>query len=201
MPNTDKRIDAYIAKSADFAKPILNHLRSLLHKACPDVEETMKWSFPHFDYKGMMCSMAAFKEHCAFNFWKMALMKDAKKLLPNRQEAMGSFGRITSLKDLPSDKVLLGYIKEAMQLNEEGIKSKKPSSSVKKELVIPDYVIDSLRKNKKAFSTFENFSSSNKREYVEWITGAKTEETRNKRLAQAIEWMADGKIRNWKYIK
>ena len=114
-----------------------------------------------------MCSMTAFKEHCAFNFLENGTDEGCKKLLPNRQKAMGSFGRITSLKDLPSDKVLLGYIKEAMQLNEEGIKSKKPSSSVKRELVIPDYVIDSLRKNKKAFSTFENFSSSNKREYVE----------------------------------
>jgi len=111
--------------------------------------------------------MTAFKEHCAFNFLENGTDEGCKKLLPNRQKAMGSFGRITSLKDLPSDKVLLGYIKEAMQLNEEGIKSKKPSSSVKRELVIPDYVIDSLRKNKKAFSTFENFSSSNKREYVE----------------------------------
>src|SRR5271154_4870442 len=112
MANKDPRVDAYIDKSSDFAKPVLNHLRSIVHKACPDVEETMKWSFPHFDYKGMMCSMAAFKQHCAFGFWKITLMKDAKKLLDNRADAMGSFGRIASLKDLPSDKIITGYIKE-----------------------------------------------------------------------------------------
>lgn len=201
MAKKDPRIDAYIAKSADFAKPIMNHLRSLVHQACPDVEEKMKWSFPHFDYKGMMCSMASFKQHCAFGFWKTALMKDAKKLLDNRANAMGSFGRITSLKDLPSDKIIISYLKEAMKLNDEDVKLKKANPSEKNELIIPKYVIDSLKKNKKALSTFENFSYANKKDYVEWITDAKTEETRNKRLSQAVEWMAEGKIRNWKYIK
>src|SRR5205085_5821992 len=122
MGKKAKVIDAYIAKSADFAKPVLNHIRKLVHEACPDVEEKMKWSFPHFDYKGeMMCSMAAFKQHCAFGFWKAALMKDPK-LVENAktEEAMGHMGRITSLKDLPPDKKLTGYIKEAMKLNELG---------------------------------------------------------------------------------
>jgi uncharacterized protein YdeI (YjbR/CyaY-like superfamily) len=201
MARKDPRIDAYIAKAADFAKPVLSHLRSLVHKACPDVEETMKWSFPHFDYKGMMCSMASFKQHCAFSFWKITLMKDAKKLLDNRANAMGSFGRITSLKDLPSDKTILSYIKEAMKLNDDDVKPEKAKPSEKKELIIPNYVIDSLRKNKKALSAFEKFSYTNKKDYLEWITGAKTEKTRNERLIQAIEWMAEGKIRNWKYIR
>ncbi|MBS1667579.1 MAG: YdeI/OmpD-associated family protein [Bacteroidetes bacterium] len=201
MPNTDKRIGAYISQSADFAKPILNHFRSLVHKTCPEVEETMKWSFPHFDYKGMMCSMAAFKQHCAFNFWKAALLKDGKKLLENREEAMGSFGRITSLKDLPSDKIIIGYIKEAMLLNEKNLKVQKPKVANNKELMVPQYLSDSFKKNKKALSTFENFSTSNKKEYINWITEAKTEETRKKRLAQAVEWMEEGKIKNWKYIK
>jgi uncharacterized protein YdeI (YjbR/CyaY-like superfamily) len=201
MPKKDPRIDAYISKSADFAKPVLNHLRALVHKACPDVEETMKWSFPHFDYKGIMCSMASFKQHCSFGFWKTALMKDAKKLLDNRAEAMGSFGRITSLKDLPSDKIITSYIKEAMKLNDDDVKIEKAKPAEKKELIVPKYVIDSLKKNKKAFSTFENFSYINKKDYVEWITSSKTNETRDNRLAQAIEWMAEGKIRNWKYIK
>jgi uncharacterized protein YdeI (YjbR/CyaY-like superfamily) len=201
MANTDPRVDAYISKAADFAQPILTHLRSLVHKSCPEAQEIMKWSFPHFDYKGMMCSMAAFKQHCAFNFWKQSLMKDAKKLLENREEAMGSFGRICSLKDLPSDKVIIGYIKEAMQLNDAEIKVKKAKPTEKKELKIPTYISSAIKKNKKAFTTFENFSSSNRREYVDWITEAKTEETRNKRLAQAIEWLSEGKIRNWKYLK
>ena len=201
MAKKDPRVDAFIAKSADFAKPVLIHLRELVHKACPDVEETMKWSFPHFDYKGIMCGMSAFKQHCAFGFWKASLMKDGKKLLDNRKEGMGSFGRITSLKDLPSDKIIINYIKEAMKLNDDEVKVQKAKPTAKKELVIPKYFIDALKKNKKAFATFENFSSSNKREYVDWIIEAKTEETRNKRLEQAIEWMAEGKIRNWKYVR
>lgn len=202
MAKKDARIDAYIAKSADFAKPILIHIRELVHKACPDVEETMKWSFPHFDYKGeMMCSVAAFKQHCAFGFWKTALMKDAATMLNNRKDAMGSMGRITSLKDLPSDKILTAYIKEAMKLNDEGVKIKKEKPAAKKELKIPDYFIAAVKKNKKAWTVFENFAYSHRKEYVQWVTEAKTEETRNKRLKQAIEWMAEGKGRNWKYME
>ncbi|HVM87356.1 MAG TPA: DUF1801 domain-containing protein [Puia sp.] len=201
MGKKDARIDAYIAKSADFAKPILTHLRELVHKTCPDAEETMKWSFPHFDYKGIMCSMAAFKRHCAFGFWKTALMKDAQKMLDNRNQAMGSLGRISSLKDLPSDKVITGYIKEAMKLNKDEVKVAKPKSVEKKLLATPKYFIDAIRKNKKSLTTFENFSYTNKKDYIEWVTEAKTAETRNKRLAQAVEWMAEGKVRNWKYVK
>jgi len=201
MAKKDARIDAYIRESADFAKPILRHLRELVHKTCPDVEETMKWSFPHFDYKGIMCSMAAFKQHCAFGFWKTTLMKDAEKMLNNRSEAMGSLGKITSLKDLPADKIIMGYIKEAMKLNEGDVKIVKPKPAGKKELVVPKYFTDAVKKNEKAFATFEGFSYSNKKEYIDWITEAKTEETRKKRLIQATEWMAEGKIRNWKYLQ
>ncbi|MBI3193488.1 MAG: YdeI/OmpD-associated family protein [Ignavibacteriae bacterium] len=203
MATKDKRVDDYIAKSADFAKPILTHLRELVHKACPDVEETMKWSFPHFDYKGMMCSMASFKQHCVFGFWKASLMKD-KSLIENAKSevAMGHLGRITSLKDLPSDKVLISYIKEAAKLNDDGVKfPQKPKSSEKKELVVPDYFLAEIKKNKKAFQTFEGFSYSHKKEYVEWITEAKTESTRDKRMISAIEMMREGKSRNWKYMK
>src|SRR4026207_417368 len=122
MGNKDKRVDDYIAKSADFAKPILNHIRQLVHTVCPQVEETIKWSFPNFDYKGVFCSMAAFKAHCSFGFWKAALMSDATKMKDNQKTAMGHMGKITSLKDLPPDKVLIAYIKEAAKLNDEGIK-------------------------------------------------------------------------------
>ena len=200
MPQTDPRVDVYIAKSADFAKPILNHLRKLVHKACPTATETIKWSFPHFDYKDeMLCSMASFKQHCAFGFWKTALMKDAGKLLNNRKEAMGSLGKITSLKDLPADKTIIAYIKEAMQLNDDGIKMVRPTAGVKKELKIPAYFTAALKKNKKATVTFEGFNYTNKKEYVEWVTEARTSDTRQKRLAQAIERMAEGKNRHWKY--
>lgn len=203
MGKRDGRIDEYISKSADFAKPVLIHLRGLIHKTCPDVEETMKWSFPHFDYEGMLCHMASFKQHCSFGFWKAELMKD-KTLMQNAksESAMGHLGKITSLKDLPSDKKMISYIKEAMKLNDEGVKlPPRGKASQKKDVVVPDYFLKALKKNKTAFNVFDDFSPSHKREYVEWITEAKTEETRSRRIATAIEWMSEGKPRNWKYMK
>ncbi len=205
MSTKDPRIDAYIEKSADFARPILTHIRKLVHKACPDTEETMKWSMPHFDYRGeMMCSMAAFKQHCVFGFWKAALMKDADVLIgKNSNAAMGNLGRINSVKDLPADKIMIAWIKEAKKLNEEGKKLAKnqPPKHEKVKLVVPDYFKDVMKKNKKAWTSFDAFSYSHKKEYVEWVTEAKTEETRNKRLVQAVEWLAEGKSRNWKYME
>lgn len=203
MPTKDPRIDLYISKSADFAKPILLHLRKLVHIACPDVQETIKWSFASFDYKGPMCSMAAFKQHCAFGFWKASLMKD-NTLTKNAESesAMGHYGKITSLKDLPPDKKIIAHIKEAMMLNEKGIKlPSRKITTVKKEVVVPAYFLKVLKKNKKAFITFESFSPSHKREYVEWITEAKTDETKKRRMETAMEWMSEGKSRNWKYMK
>jgi len=202
--STSVHVDNYILKAQPFAQPILNHLRALIHHACPDAEEKMKWSFPHFDYKGApMVSIAGFKQHCAFGFWKAALMKD-KSLLENAKEekAMGHLGKITSLKDLPSDKKIIAWIKEAMKLNDEGIKipkNKNPNS--KQEIETPDYFKKELNKNLLAQDTFDSFSPSAKREYLEWITDAKTEPTRVKRIAQAIQWMSEGKKRNWKYEK
>lgn len=204
MSKKEKAIDAYIAKSDAFAKPILNHIRELVHAACPDVEEKIKWSFPHFDYKGeMMCSMAAFKQHATMGFWKAALMKDVTLLETARsEEAMGHLGKITSLKDMPSDKKLTGYIKEAMKLNELGKKlPSKPKPTEKKEIAVPDYFMKAISKNKKALQHFENFSYSNKKEYVEWIAGIKSEETKMKNIATAVEWISEGKIKNWKYLK
>ena len=203
MGTKDRRIDAYIAKSADFAKPVLNHLRKLVHAACPEVEETMKWNFPHFMHKGILCSMASFKNHCAFGFWKGASIFGKNRSAGNREkEAMGQFGRITVISDLPKKDVLIGYIKKAVRLNDAGTRlPAKPSSKEKKVLVVPDYVMAALKKNQKALTTFENFSYSHKKEYVEWITESKREETRNKRLTTAIAWMAAGKPRHWKYGK
>ena len=204
MGKKDKAIDAYIAKSADFAKPILKHIRELVHQACPEVEEKMKWSFPHFDYKGeMMCSMASFKQHMAFGFWKAALMKDPVLVANAKTEqAMGHLGRITSLKDLPSDKKMTAWIKEAMKLNDQGIKVAKPKpAAATKELVVPDYFTNALGKNKKAKQVFDAASYSYKKEYVMWLVDAKSEETRNSRMVTAIEWIAEGKHRNWKYMK
>lgn len=203
MGKKDNRVDAYISKSADFAKPILNHIRATVHKACPEIEETIKWGFPHFDYNGILCSMAAFKHHSAFIFWKASLMKDPEKILDvNRENAMGHFGKIVSVKNLPSEKIFIQYIKEAAKLNDNDVKlPQKHKTKEKKVLIVPDYFKKELKKNKTAHKTFEEFSYSNQKEYVEWITEAKTEETRKKRITSALEWLSDGKVRNWKYVK
>jgi hypothetical protein len=193
MAKKEKAIDAYISKSADFAKPILNHIRELVQKTCPDAEEKMKWSMPFFDYKGeMLCHMAAFKQHAVMSFWKASLMKDPV-LLANAQSevSMGHLGKLTSLKDFPSDKKIIAWIKEAMALNDKGIKLAKPKPAAKTTLAVPDYFKKALAKNKKALQTFEAFAYSHKKEYLQ--------ETSNKRMAQAIVWMAEGKSRNWKY--
>ena len=202
MSKINKRVDQYIAKSAAFAKPILEHLRGLVHKACPEIEETIKWQFPCFMHKGMLCSMAAFKQHCTFGFWKHSLIINQNPVAKAKaEEAMGHLGRITSLADLPSDKVLVGYIKQAVQLNEQGIKSPRPEKpKANKTLVVPPPLVDALKRNKQARQTFENFSPSHKREYIEWIADAKREETREKRLATTIAWLTEGKPRNWKYM-
>ncbi len=200
MPTTDPFVDGYIDKAQDFAKPILTHLRKLVHEACPDVIETKKWSFPHFDYKGMMCSMASFKEHCAFNFWKQSLLDESA--FPAEKTAMGSFGRITSLKDLPNDKTMKKLIHDAMKLNDDGVKvAKAPVSKERKEVVVPDILKKALKTDARAAETFNNFPYSCKKEYVQWITEAKTDATREKRLATTLEWLAEGKKRNWKYEK
>jgi uncharacterized protein YdeI (YjbR/CyaY-like superfamily) len=202
MGNFDKKVDAYIAKSAPFAKEILEHLREIVHKACPEVEETIKWGFPHFEYKGILCSMAAFKAHCAFGFWKGAIMQDPKKVMTIiGKTSMGSFDRITSIGDLPSEKIMIAYIKEAKTLNENDIKLPDRAKSKTVSFETPEYFLKALKKNKKASETFQAFSNSNKKDYVEWITEAKTESTREKRMETSIKWIAEGKIRNWKYIK
>ena len=204
MATKDKRVDDYIAKAQPFAQPILMHLRGVIHKACPDVRETIKWGMPFYEYKGNLCCIAGFKGHCAFSFWKSSLLDDPKNELKEKSnkggEAMGNLGRISSKKDLPGDKVLIDFIWQAMKINEEGIKVvKKVKPQEAKEMEVPDYLIKALNKNKIAKQTFEAFPPSHRKEYVVWISEAKTDETRNKRLGQAIEWMAEGKNRNWKY--
>ena len=198
MGTRNERVDAYIARSSEFARPILEHVREVVHAACPEVEEAMKWSFPCFLYKGMLCSMAAFKEHCSFGFWKGELIveKDSET-----ERGMGDFGRLTKVADLPSKKALTGYIKKAMALNDEGVKapSRMKPKGPPKPVVVPDDLASALKANAKALATFEKFPPGQRREYVDWLTEAKTQATRSKRLATAVEWMAEGKKRNWKY--
>ena len=203
MGNKDPRVDAYIARSAGFARPILVHLRTLVHAACPEVEETLKWSSPHFMYKGMLCGMAAFKEHCAFGFWKEKLLRDRiEGLAVADRSAMGQFGRIAAISDLPDERTLLSLVREAVALNDRGIKAPARSRSKgNRRLTVPDYFAGALRRNRKALATFKQFSTTNKREYVDWVVEAKGEETRQRRLDTAITWMAEGKIRNWKYMR
>lgn len=203
MTKTDPRIDAYIDKAEPFARPILDHIRNLVHQACLEVEEKIKWSFPHFDYKGqMMCSMASFKAHCAFGFWKADLIKSAQgKLQLKDRTAMGNLGKITSIKDLPSDKAMLKMISEACLLNDQGITIKRPlpDAKTKAQLLVPEDMKKALVKNKLAQKIFDAASYSYRKEYISWIIEAKTAETRSKRLATAVEWIAAGKGRNWKY--
>jgi uncharacterized protein YdeI (YjbR/CyaY-like superfamily) len=198
MGTKDPRIDAYIQKSADFAKPILKRLRKLVHAGCADVEETMKWSFPNFMFRGgILCSMAAFKAHCTFGFWKSSLMKSLGGSQKS-QPSMGQYGRMTSLGDLLSDQVILKQIREAAQLNDEGVKVQRPKTK-RKPLKMPPYFAQALKGNPKALETFQNFSPSHQREYIEWVTEAKTDATRQKRVDTTLQWLAEGKSRNWKY--
>lgn len=200
MGKKDPRIDAYIEKAQPFAQPILKHIRTVVHAACPDVQETMKWSFPHFDYKGIFCGMASFKSHCTLGFWKYALLTDGLKGMPKGGEkAMGQFGRITSLADLPNEKALVKIVQAAAKLNDDKVAVPRAKPKPRPAIKVPPYFSAALKKDKGAAAAFEAFPPGHRREYLEWITEAKTEETRNRRMAQAIEWISDGKGRNWKY--
>lgn len=198
MPATDPRVDAYIARSAEFARPILTHLRALVHKGCPGVEETIKWGMPHFMYEGQLAGMAAFKAHCTFGFWKASLI--FRPSSPPSRTAMGQYGRITSMSDLPPRTELLRHIRRAAQVNEQGLKVPARKSGVKKPaLRAPADLTRALATAPKARATFAGFSPSHKREYIAWIEEAKRDETRARRVAQAVEWMREGRHRNWKY--
>jgi uncharacterized protein YdeI (YjbR/CyaY-like superfamily) len=200
MGTRDPRVDAYIEKAQPFAKPILVHLRTVVHSACPGVEETMKWSHPHFDYKGIFCAMTAFKQHCGFGFWKGSLLRGRVKGMPaTPEEGVGQFGRITSLADLPSEKTLKAIVKAAAKLNDDNVVVPRRKPKPKPPLKVPAYFTAALKKNKKASAAFDAFPPSHRRDYVEWVTEAKTEETRDRRLATSMEWIAEGKGRNWKY--
>ena len=195
-----RNIDEYIENAAPFAKPILNHLRKLVQENCPGVEEKIKWGMAAFDYKGPFASMASFKEHASFGFWKAKLMKDADRLLDNQSTGMGHLGRITSLKDLPPDSQIIKWLSDAMALNDEGVKIAIPKTE-KRELSLPDEFAAALNENKIAKEVFDKASYSFRKEYIMWVTGAKTAGTRQKRMAQAVEWISEGKGRNWKYEK
>lgn len=195
------KIDAIIESAQPFAQPILMHIRDLVHEVCPEVEETIKWGMPHFDFSGAsMCGMGAFKQHCSLFFPKASLMKDGFGYLGDvGQEGMGNFGKIGALSELPPDEALKDYIYQAMELNRKGIKVKK----VKKEIVVqelPDDFRDAMQEDMSVFEQFESMAPSHRKEYIEWITEAKRPETRANRIITAVEWISQGKGRNWKYM-
>jgi uncharacterized protein YdeI (YjbR/CyaY-like superfamily) len=205
-PSLDAKVDVYIAKAAPFAQPVLNHLRALVHKACPDVVETTKWSMPFFLHAGVIvANMSAFKAHCSFGFWGAEMGKVLKRDGVVQDGGMGSLGKITSVKDLPSDKEMLAYLRQAVAFIDEGkgetimAVNRRVVKAPKAAVETPTEFAAALKKNKAAGKVFEGFSPSCKREYVEWIADAKREETRDRRIAQAVEWIAEGKQRNWKY--
>jgi uncharacterized protein YdeI (YjbR/CyaY-like superfamily) len=199
----DRRVDAYIEKAAPFAQPVLMHLRKLMHQACPRVKESVKWGMPFFIQQGVIiCHMAAFKQHCAFGFWGPQMKKALKRDGLHSSDAMGVLGRITSLRDLPPDKELLAYMRHASELVESGERQKsieRPRRKAKGDVRIPVELTAALKKNKLATKAFSEFSPSCRPEYATWIAEAKRPETKEKRVAQAVEWIAKGRSRNWKY--
>lgn len=202
MAKQDARLGAKIANSPEFAKPILNHLRKLAHQGCAEVEETLKWGMPHFTYHGsILFGMGSFKAHVAMGFWLGPLIIGDSKA---DEKAMGQFGRISSLKDLPGDAKFLGFIKKAMKLIDAGAKSPTRAAAVKKPkppLKAPAWLVSALRRDEKAQTGYKGLTPGKQREYIEWLLEAKTEATREKRMAQALEYMAEGKGLNWKYQK
>ncbi|MNJ83971.1 hypothetical protein D3C87_14040 [compost metagenome] len=202
MKQFDERITTYISNSADFAQPILTQLREIIHSFCPEVEEGWKWSFPHFMYRGkILCSMASFKNHCAFGFWLQSEMSDPYGIFKRAEEGgMGSLGKITSLSDLPANDQLGAGITEAMFLIEKGVKPRaRVAKTEKLVLEIPAELQALLDKNPQAKSVFEAFPPSHKKEYIVWIAEAKREETRQRRLEQMLENLKEGKSKEWKY--
>lgn len=205
MEQYDPRVDAYIGKVASFAQPILQHIRALIHETSPEITETIKWGFPFFDYKGTLCYINAFKSHTGLGFWdSKALVDPGNYIKRGEEKSAGNFGRITTLSDLPPDDVIKEFIRQAMAANEKGAKSARPiaikkSPAEKDALVTPVDFEDLLGQNPKAKEVFERFSYSHKKEYLQWITEAKTDATREKRMVQAIEMIGEGKSRHWKY--
>ena len=193
----DERVDAYIERQAEFAKPTLAKLRAMVHAACPDCDETLKWSMPSFIYKGsILAGMAAFKAHATFGFWQAKLVVGQTG---REREAMGSFGRLTRVEDLPDEATMAALIRKAMTLVNTGEKAPRPVKHPKPALETPPDLLEALAANEAARATFDDFPPSARRDYLDWLADAKRPETRAKRLAQAVEWMAEGKRRHWKY--
>jgi uncharacterized protein YdeI (YjbR/CyaY-like superfamily) len=195
MAKKDPRVDAYIAKAEPFAKPILNRFRKAVHTGCPEVTETLKWNVPHFDYQGVLGGMAAFKAHCRVGFWKHALLTSAPK-----GTMADPMSKVATLADMPDERTLVKMAAEAAALNAAGVKVKRVTKA-RPALDAPAYMLAAIKKNKKAQKTYDAFSPSARREYVEWVTEAKSDATRDRRLETTVQWLSEGKIRNWQYVR
>jgi hypothetical protein len=197
MGTKDPRIDAYIGEANPFARPILTELRRRMHAHVPEIEESLRWSAPTFLYKGkILAGMAAFKAHCVFGFWHPLM-----RLHDNSLEGRNDFGRMETVADLPMKSHFVRQAKEAVRLVDENVKAPPKPKAAPKPVVVPGDLATAFKRNAKARATFEGFPPSARKEYVDWIVGAKREETRAERLATALEWLAEGKRRHWKYEK
>jgi uncharacterized protein YdeI (YjbR/CyaY-like superfamily) len=193
MKNMSPEVDRYIENAAPFAQPILKKIRKAVHAGDPDVVETLKWGAPFFEHKGIIVSMAAFKQHVRWGFWK-------GKLIGNGAPTMGET-KITDVSELPPEKEIIACVREAVRLNEEGVRKAAPTRKAKPEAKVPADLAAALKKSPKAAKTFQDFSPSHRREYIEWIDEAKQDATRQRRIAQTVEWLEEGKARNWKYVR
>ena len=192
----DPRIDAYIAKAAPFARPILEHVRARVHAVVPSVEETLKWSAPGFTLDGkILLMMAAFKAHAALNFWRGQEIRGSEA----SGDAMGQFGKLTFVNDLPPDAQFDELIREAARLAATAPAPRKTKHEPKSAPNLHPEFAAALKSNPKAKATLDSFPPSAQRDYLEWIADAKQDSTRAKRIATAVEWLAEGKRRHWKY--
>jgi uncharacterized protein YdeI (YjbR/CyaY-like superfamily) len=201
MPNKDPRVDSYIAEAAEFARPILKHLRKLIHQGCPAAVETIKWGCPFFDYRGLLCGFAGFKAHCSLFFWRDIDVSQWLEKTNTAGASMGQFGKITSLADLPKDAILLKCVRTAVEQRDAPASKEKRARKPGKELLVPRDLKKALATNATAAATFKAFAPSHRRAYIDWISDAKQPATREKRLYTTIEWLTEGKPQNWKYLE
>jgi uncharacterized protein YdeI (YjbR/CyaY-like superfamily) len=194
MTVKDPRVSAYIREAPEFARPILEELRTRIHVAVPGLEETLKWSSPFFVYDGkLLMGMAAFKQHCSFGFWHAAMRGS-----DTSAEGMGRF-KPKTLAELPTKAEFERLARDAKRMVDENVASKRPPPKPRAAIPVPEDFQSALAKNRKALATFEGFSPTKRRDYLEWITEAKRAETRAARISQSVAWLAEGKARHWKY--
>lgn len=204
MGKKDTRVDLYIAKLPEFSRAICTRFRGIVHEASPEIEEDIKWGHPSFTHKGIVCGMAAFKAHVVIHFWKSALLTGSHVRRATDDKTLERLERVTSVDELPPKAAIAAYVKAAVKLNDGAVRAPKeeaPPRKTKAPLRTPPSLSKALARNARAKATYDGFSPSHKREYVEWIADAKSEETRDRRIEQALGWMAEGKPRNWKYMK